>query len=217
MDRFPYIRTLLKIRLKELNNVKTIVDVGAYTGEFLKDLSKDWPDSIIHAIEPDDKCAEEIRRISLVHSNIKLHRLAISSKDGEVTLYSENKDGPSASNTIYEKLLDHRELTIKSQIPCMTFKSFCDTKGIDDIDLLILNAEGAEYEMFECDREAIVKSKIIDLSLHGKSFFFNTKDYAQKRLDINNFLISSGYKIIYGDVITSLILAPNHIRQVWIS
>lgn len=216
MDRFPYIQTLIQIQLGKIKNVRTIIDVGAYKGEFLKILNSLCPEVTIHAIEPDFKCANVISEIQ--NPNIILHRLAITLYDGEVILYSEDKDGPSASNTIYDGLLDDRELTNKAKVPCMTFKTFCDTEKINDIDLLIINAEGAEYEMFEHEssREMIFRSKIIDLSLHGKSFFFNTKDYAQKRIDINNHLMRNKYKIVYGEIIKDLRMSPNHIRQVWI-
>ena len=211
MDKYPYIRTLLKIRLEIIQDVKTIIDVGAYLGEFLKDLSQGWPQSTIHAIEPLHDCAVRIKELNC--SNVIIHEMAISNRNGRENFHYELKEKPTASGSIFET-----DTGLKKEVPCMTFASFCDTNKIEDIDLLLINAEGAEYLMFEdeASREKILRSKIVDLSMHGKNFFFNTKEYAQKRLDINNFMISSGYKIIYGDAITGLSLAPRHVRQVWI-
>lgn len=219
MDRFPYIRTLLQIQLDRLHKKElTIIDIGAYKGDYEVELAENYPKSKVYAIEPDEKCLKELIKNTQHLNNVIVKKLAINTYNGEVTLYCKKKEVASASNTIYKDMQNGSEF-FEVKVPCITFDSFCDTELIRDIDLLLLNAEGVEYDMFyhEPSLQKILKSAIIDLSMHGKSIDFNTKDYAQKRVHINDVLFNNGFELVYGERLTQPMAYNYHLRQVWVN
>ena len=218
MDRFPYIRTLLNIRLDMLEEVKTIIDVGAYDGVYAGELGREYPSAKVHAIEPCEHLWKLITKNT--SNNVILHKLAIHDTEGKIKLFQEKSIGvdkkPSQSNTIIKA--ESHGLNKEVEVISKPFSIFCKENKINDIDLLLINAEGAEYKMFfdKYSIEYILKCKIIDLSMHGKSNYFNSVEYAKKRYDINKCLKDSGYNLLFGDFIDSKEnLAARHIRQVW--
>ena len=217
MDRFPYIRTLIKTRLEMNSKLMNVIDIGAYDGSFAADLAKTFPNLTVHAIEPCRYCWPLIEKEMRSLPNMKLHKLAIAERNGKVKLFEDNfSSRPAISSTIIPQVKEG--LSKESTVDCMTLDTFCEKNNIKNIDLICINAEGAEYLMFEhfASLDYIMKSKIVDVSMHGKSLHFLTEYYAKLRHKISETFEQKGYNILFGDRIKSdNNIAVNHIRQVW--
>ena len=225
LDKYPYIRTLLPIQLDRTvgrGNVKTIMDVGAYQGVMCSRLAGRYRFAIVHAIEPYKELLEILTREAEAHKNMSIHQLAISGYDGEAALYVQptGEGRESESNSLYLEFAGDKDAGLRKEtVKCLTLSTFCDNNCIGDIDLLIINCEGGEYEIFGHgpSKEIIANSRVIYLSLHGKEFVFLTREYMQKKVDINRFLLDSGFRTVYGELLTDAKSLPtHHIRQVWI-
>lgn len=220
LDRFPYIRTLLKVQLDRLvgtSRVRSIVDVGAYEGAGSAALAARYRGAVVHAIEPAPDSFGRLQKRSK-NRNIEPHKLAVCGHDGTSVLHLE-VGGGSQSNSLVSDFVRKGAKTSELKVKCQTLATFCKQQNIEDIDLLLLNCEGAEYEIFEHtpSQKVIAAVTVLDLMLHGKSFRFLSEEYAKKKLAINRFLLDSGLAPVYGEPLKDYADLPTgHVRQVWV-
>ncbi len=212
MDRFPFTKTLLQIQIERLQ-CRTVVDIGAYEGNSCVPMASYHKKMKIHAVEPYSVNCEMLRQKCVGMDNVTVHQLAISNVCQQVPLVMpEGKAKTSAS------LFGASPNVV--EVESQTLNVFQVKNRIDQIEVLLMNCEGAEFLIFDHPRSKTVirnQVKILDLSLHGKDFAFLTEEYAQKKKNINDFLVDCGMHLVYGERITDIErLGTGHIRQVWV-
>lgn len=217
IEKFPYLNTLIQIQLDRLigrKKVQTIIDVGAFNGNFDVHLARLYKKAVIHALEPCSVAYEKLCEVSRKYPNVVAHRIAISDVDGAFPLYMETTKELSQSSTLFEE----KGMKVE-QVTCTTLSIFCSQFGIDNIDLLLLNCEGAEYLILEhgASLRELYRVRVLSLVLHGKDFRFLTQEYVEKKRLINKRLLKMGFKLVYGENLNGLDRLPvSHIQQVWI-
>lgn len=124
-----------------LNSSSTIIDIGAHIGLFSIFASRKFKNSKIYSVEPNsenfDLFKENIRMNKI--QNIKPFNFAVSSKNGSISFYINEKD--SASHSIFKN--KGKLVNVKS---CTLEKIIIDNK-ISTCDLLKMDCEGAEYDI----------------------------------------------------------------------
>ena len=212
MDKFPYISTLLNIQIKRFE-IETIFDIGAYTGNSSVPIARTFSYANVYAIEPFHNNYCELVTRSADLDNYFVYELAISNCDGTASLFV-----PFDDMTQSVSLHNSSENCPRVFCSCMTLSSFCKKIKYQP-GLLLINCEGSEFEIFE-DKDAksiIAESRIIDLSLHGKTFKYLSEGYAKKKKVINDYLLKVGFICIYGSPIKDIRrMYTGHIRQIWI-
>lgn len=202
-DRWPFIRTLIEIQIKRLP-VKTVLDIGAYFGGASIYLAEQFPHLDVHAIEPQPAACVELRERTGKLDNYFIHEIALSDTTEAAMFDGQLSTSASFTNS-------------GIVVQCETLASFM---GIfKQPDVLLFNCEGSEYSIFEhpWSLDIIAKSRLIDLSMHGKTFEFLGETYARKRLEINRWLENSGFITVYGEPLKDVHHRMNgHLRQVWI-
>jgi FkbM family methyltransferase len=115
----------------------TVVDVGAYAGEFsfyCLPFSKE-----IYAIEPDpvpyEKLEAAISRYEL-EPIIRPFKIAIGGRDGERSMHMSHFGGSAFSQVEEDK------------VTCKTLATFFKENEIEHVDILKIDIESAEYEVF---------------------------------------------------------------------
>ncbi|MFV0416345.1 MAG: FkbM family methyltransferase [Chthoniobacterales bacterium] len=136
----------------------TLVDVGAnvglYTGLALHKPSK----AKILCVEPDKSSFGYLKQTIQSNStaaqqdNIAIHNLAASDSKGELTLYknSENK----GDNRIYADPLCNEHEKIASD----TLDNLCEQAGLEHINYLKVDVQGAEFKVFSGARKILSQS-----------------------------------------------------------
>ncbi|MEK6952278.1 MAG: FkbM family methyltransferase [Nanoarchaeota archaeon] len=137
-----------------------VIDIGANLGIYSK-YAASKEASKIFAFEPDD------RFFTTLEKNIRLSdeafNCALHSYNGECELFMSNHIGGSTIVVPMEE---------KSMVSCFTLDHFWDSGLWDKIDLLKIDAEGAEFEIFKgINNENLQKIKKITLEYHH--CFFN--------------------------------------------
>lgn len=117
----------------------TIVDVGAHIGTFSLLAAQRIAPGIVHAIEPSLDSFHFLRlNVALNdYPNIRANHFAIAANDGVATLSHDN--GNWGHSTIAN--LSKSE----ESVPAISLKSFFDSAGIDNCQLMKFNCEGAEF------------------------------------------------------------------------
>jgi FkbM family methyltransferase len=135
--------------------IKTIVDLGANNGASARFFSQKFPEATIYALEPDTDNFEILRKNVQGIRNIKPLNLAIWGKDGIVSLVSSKADA-------WAKRFGESPAGIRS----ITMPSLLEEFQIDKVDLLKIDIEGAEVEIFENGTDWIFKVDHIACELH---------------------------------------------------
>lgn len=146
----------------------TIVDLGANIGLSALFFVKKYPNAHIVAVEPDTVNFEFMKRNLEDYSNhVALLQAAIWPSDGEVSLveHDESNEGLGAWGYRTETLTESAEASVSA----ISIPTLMNQFSMDFIDILKVDIEGAEYELFEKDYESwLDKVGMIIIETHDR-------------------------------------------------
>lgn len=136
-------------------NVKVIVDLGGNNGMSALFFHKKYPDATIYVLEPDqDNFRMLQKQIAGINNIIPLNK-AIWKENGTVSLNS------SESWAIQVDMQSG-----KNMVESITMDTLMTSWQIPYIDLLKIDIEGAEKELFESDTSFLSKINVMVIELH---------------------------------------------------
>jgi FkbM family methyltransferase len=136
----------------------TIVDVGAHIGMASILFALEFPKARIIAIEPERANFAALIRNTAPYKAITAIQAALWREDGEVTLGASNAHPKGAYQIVENGPLRVRAITMDTMM--------CET-GINSIDLLKVDMEGAEVEVFE-SCPWIRNVRVLAIELHDR-------------------------------------------------
>lgn len=141
-----------------LNENSTVIDLGGYKGDWTSDLYSRYNCSI-HIFEPVKAFAEIIQLRFKKNLKIKVYQAGLAEADGNAIISLDE----FASKITIEKELGNTE-----RIELKEFNSFLSETGIQKIDLIKINIEGAEYELLNhlINTGTIDKIKVLLIQFH---------------------------------------------------
>lgn len=150
---------------------QTIVDAGAYTGLSTAFLATRYPDAKIIAIEPDEKNFELLALNTARLSNVHAVHAALWIESGEVSL--RDPGGGAWSFRLAESDKSGRGNSPEGidgtmSVTAVTIADVMQDHGLAKIDLLKLDIEGCEKELFENSAPWIGNVQAICLELHDR-------------------------------------------------
>lgn len=158
---FKAVFILNEFKLPIKINPKFIIDGGAYTGLSSLYYSSKYPNAQIVAIEPEDSNFEVLRKNTNNRKNISLIKSGLWSRDAFLKIIDPNlgKWG------FRVKEVSNNE---EGGIPAVNINGLLKKYGFDNIDILKLDIEGSEKEIFLNSSSWIDKVKIIVIELHER-------------------------------------------------
>lgn len=152
--------------LEYLREGMTVFDVGANVGELTLLFSRFvGATGSVHAFEP---CAETFRRLEAVCRaaslrNVRLNRLALAEEDGPVSLHVYDEDYMTWNTRAARPLADYG-IDVKpsavEQTPATTLDLYCERNGVERIDLLKVDVEGAEFQVLVGARRLLAARRV---------------------------------------------------------
>ena len=140
---------------KFISDRSIILDFGSCLGEFSKEINIKHKCSC-YAVEA---LPENFNKIS-INEKIKKFNYAISNYNGTINFYTSKN--PEA-HSIFNK----PESIITIQVLSVTFESFIERIQVDNIDLIKLDIEGAEIQLFDStSNKTLSKIKQISIEFH---------------------------------------------------
>ena len=131
-------------------DTRTVVDVGAHHGEEIATSLQMFPKAIVHAIEPAPESVEVLRRHYGDAPRVKIHAGSLAEVTGVSTLHTYAASECN-SLTAYapEPSLNRTALGTPGHVPVQTWTldQFCAEHGLDTIDLLKVDTQGAELRV----------------------------------------------------------------------
>ena len=163
-DHVPIIEVMLKKDYGVIPDKAVIVDIGASTGVFSIYAASTAKDVSIYAYEPSDgyfSTLKENVHLNGLDNSIHCFKNAVAGKNEKRSISIRS------STFIYPSLMPEQEGK-QEVIDCITLeKIFVDNK-ISSLDLLKMDCEGAEYEIFEQTPVSIMqKVKEIRMEYHN--------------------------------------------------
>lgn len=159
IDAFEAQRQLISVKQP------VIFDIGAHTGEIARIYRERFPLALIHCFEPFPQS------FHLLLENVKgdartfCHMAAVSAERGTAVLSANTS---SATNSLL--MTDERgseywgkgTLDPKSQVDVdtTTVDAFCLESGVSNIDILKMDAQGAEFSILEGARDMLANQRI---------------------------------------------------------
>jgi FkbM family methyltransferase len=142
-----------------------IVDAGANIGLASAFFANQYPEARIIAIEPELANFEMLNRNVSMYPNVRTIRGALWKENKEIRLFNPGAgmDGFQTREKETEGPEEGSEF-----VPGMTMENVLSTQGISFVDVLKIDIEGAEREVFESPSSWIGRVGVIMVELHDR-------------------------------------------------
>jgi FkbM family methyltransferase len=153
--------------------LKTVFDVGANVGDMTMAMCKWFPDATVYAFEPYSKTFEALRarvEASPHRDRVRLHNLGFYDRKGNAPLHVTSHHGANSLvpiSSAYHRFNPHVQEEGLENVQLVRLDDFVAEAGISHIDLIKVDVEGAEFEVFaggERTLRSMVDTIICELS-----------------------------------------------------
>tara|TARA_B100000123_G_scaffold218376_1_gene166808 strand:+ start:113 stop:802 length:690 start_codon:yes stop_codon:yes gene_type:complete len=159
----------------DFTNKSIVFDVGTYTGSFTEKIVNRF-DCIVYAFEPKNEYFNYLMNKFKKNNNVRIFNFALSNFTGTAQI-----SDIGAGSSIIERVENSDYETIN----VVSFVDFLKMENINSIDLLYLNIEGSEYDLFTNIFENNYQNKINHFQIQFHNFVNQAK---QKRREIRKVL-----------------------------
>ena len=143
-----------------------IIEAGASNGMDLAPILAVWPNATIHAFEPEPYAFQQLSARASELRNVHAWNLALGDCDGTTTL--NVSDGVGYGTTASSLL---RPATVLNELPMLAFTpttieqrtldSWANENAVDDIGLMALDMQGAEYVALNASRHVLRNTRVV--------------------------------------------------------
>ncbi len=149
--------------------VRTILDIGANVGVSCAYLRKCFPEAHIHAFEPAPSNVAVLRRNAASLGNMTVHGFALGDADGELELFDSDNPSNFGGFSAHGVGIDPSRST---RVQVRRTDTALAELGVDRVDLIKIDTEGAEWEILSAMNPAMLASaRLIMGELHGRRDF----------------------------------------------
>lgn len=191
--------------LEYLREGMTVFDVGANVGELTTLFSRfAGATGSVHAFEPGGRAFERLETVCRAASlrNVRLNHLALAEVEGPLSLHVYDDDYMSWNTRAVRPLEDYgidvKPLAVE-QVNATTTDLYCERNGVEEIDLLKIDVEGAEFQVLVGARRMLGERRVRCLTFE---FGQTTFDMGNSPDLIESYLRDAGYElrnIVAGD------------------
>ena len=138
---------ILRATLSQLNEGDTFFDIGGHFGQYtIAGGRKIGPTGSVHVFEPGPIQDRYLRRNIDLNDlrNVTVANVALSDSQGELALHT-----PSFGDIGKSQLVDPATDAEAVRVPVTTLDVYCEQIGIDRIDVMKVDVEGAEFGVFK--------------------------------------------------------------------
>ena len=144
--------------------IQTFFDAGANVGQTAEDALKEFPEALIYSFEPHPVTFARLEK-AVRDPRVQAFPLALSDGDGEIPFFEYatagggthvNSTVPNSSFPRHFGLEQPKRITASST----TIDHFCQEHGVDRIDVLKLDIEGAELSALKGAEKMLRKDRV---------------------------------------------------------
>lgn len=137
---------------------KSILDIGANTGQFYKNISQIYPNAKYLLIEGNSNCEADLKKL-----DVDYKILILSNEEKEVDFWIDKNNQKSTGNSIYKENTKFFENSESFKLKAVTLDSITE----DSWDLIKIDTQGSELDIIKGGLKTIKSSKgiILEVSL----------------------------------------------------
>lgn len=175
----------IKARLPHLS-IDTVFDVGAHIGLTALEFSDEFPNAAVYAFEPGSRNFRRMQSNLVGKPDIRLHNIGFSSVPGEAVLLCE-PEHPSMARIV------RRGTANTETVKLDTIDNFCAAAGVKQIDLLKIDVEGHEMQVFAGAQKMLEEGRISIIRF--ETAIDPDLDYHTQFFEAFEFLRPLGYRL----------------------
>lgn len=169
-----------------------LFDVGANVGQTIKDFKEVFNNSTVHAFEPSPDTFNILKTNTTHFKDVVYWNYGVGSTSGDLLLNEYNHSNTNSFLDIHN--YENKNLKSTSQVKVITIDQFIRDNDIKKIDVLKIDTEGFELEVFK-GAETSLKSGKIDLLFFEVNFIETHKD-SPKMSQLWDFITEIGFKLV---------------------
>ena len=173
--------------IRDIKDVKLIIDCGGYTGLSALWFLNNYPDARVIVIEPD------IRNYLILRKNLKFYRDRVLMLNAAVWPY-DARLAIAKGDSHWATKVKEVGIVDKQEIESVSVGRLVDESGLGRVDILKIDIEGSEEKLFVEDcKKWLQKVRNIAIELHGKiceeAFFSAMSDYRYELSRIGDIVV----------------------------
>lgn len=174
-----------------------ILDIGTNNGGHTRAFFDLFPYGIVHSFEPDPRCITKFKANLASYPRAKLHEIAIGAFNGTAEFYASGGQNLAVDYTMpegwdmsgslrkpKEHLTVNPGITFDNKYPVqvVTLDTWFKSSGLDQIDFIWADVQGAEGDLIEGGKETFSK--------HVKYFYteYSNVELYENQLDLEQIL-----------------------------
>lgn len=214
-----------EVLLQRLVNTDSpvIFDIGAHRGESIDYFLKLFPKARIYSFEPDPDSFRELAG-TRTSENVSCFNLAVSDKEGTASFF---RNTISHTNSLLKVNFDSRDsiklseakekqdtgfygnFNEEAQVRTTTVKAFMQEQGIEHLDLLKIDVQGAEEQVLAGCADALQRIDVVLMEICFFDYYENSTSF----YDVERHLLPNGHRLFSIPTISS---NPMNGRTDWV-
>ena len=159
--------------LKQLN-IRTVLDIGANTGQFAAQIHKTLPDAMIYAFEPLKDCHEQLIERMKNASKFKAFQFALGNEALEIDMHRSTYS-PSSSirpmSPLHEKAFPYTKGAVSERITVKRLDDIAEGLTLAKNLLVKIDVQGFEDQVFAGGAHTIQKAKALIVETSFESLY----------------------------------------------
>jgi FkbM family methyltransferase len=167
----------------------TIIDIGSNVGYFSLYMFYKFPKAKIYAFEPLPYCFNTIKTYQSQYKqfNWQVYQDAVSDTETTIEIYTDSPDGFSTTSSMFMT-----DKAYKIEVNTTTLPGFIAANGIEHIDFLKLDCEGAEYPiLYNLPDSVWKKTSCLSMEAHA------LKGEKENIFALVDFLKTKKYRVVF--------------------
>lgn len=124
-----------------------LFDIGANVGQTIKDFKEVFEKSTIHAFEPSPDTFEILKESTSNYKNVHFWNCGVGANSGELILNEYNLSNTNSFLNIHHT--NNKNLKKQTPVQITSVDEFSEVNSIEKIDVLKIDTEGFELEVFK--------------------------------------------------------------------
>ncbi len=183
---------------------RTVLDIGAFEGEFTRLIQSIWPESSVFMVEANKDCEEKLAKVK----GARGYAIALLGEKGEnaVEYYKTKKIIPTG-NSVYKENSSYFEDCEVVKLPMVTLDNLVTAGKLVDIDFLKIDTQGSEIAILKGGEKVLTKAEFV--LLETQVLVYNSG--APMIEEVISFMSQKGFKVF--DVLDVTYLPTGQMAQ----
>ena len=179
--------------LKEfVDDVDTIIDVGANSGQFTKASNHFFPTATIYSFEPLRDLYEKNKKSFHKVKEIQVYNLAFGNEEGHINFYQNGYGHISSALEISkENVFYPKDSIIKIEVPITKIDLFFRDKKLTNKTILKIDVQGFELEVLKGSIETLKNINFIIIEANLQKLYNNQPTFSM----VHDFLIQNDFDL----------------------